>query len=106
MIHNSVKDWEESPVKTTIETLPIKEILLPKVIVCPPKNTFTHLNYDLMRMENLTLDNATRDELTKYAVQLLQEHVYDEVIRNLSLIEENNRFNLHVAYFSTNQGPV
>ena len=92
MIHNSVKDWEESPVKTTIETLPIKDIFLPKVTVCPPKNTFTNLNYDLMRMENLTLDNATRDELTKYAVQLLQEHVYDEVIRNLSLIEENNRY--------------
>ena len=60
MIYQSFKAWEESPVTTTVETLPITEITLPKVTVCPPKNTFTNLNYDLMMLENMTLDNDTR----------------------------------------------
>ena len=71
MIYNSFLSWAESPVKTTIETLPISEITFPKVTVCPPKNTYTDLNYDLMMTENMTLDNDTRRELANYAVDLL-----------------------------------
>ena len=37
LINQSFQAWDESPVKTTIETLPITEITLPKVTVCPPK---------------------------------------------------------------------
>ena len=48
LINQSFEDWSENPVKTTIETLPISQITLPKVTVCPPKNTYTNLNYDLM----------------------------------------------------------
>ena len=92
MIHQSFESWANSPVKTTIETRPITEITLPKVTVCPPKNTFTNLNYDLMMLENMTLDNDTRDELTQYAVGLIQDHVFNEVMNNISLIEEHNRY--------------
>ena len=42
LIYTSFRAWDESPVKTTIETLPITEITFPKVTVCPPKNTYTH----------------------------------------------------------------
>ena len=72
-IDRSIQDWADSPVTTTIETLPIADISLPRVTVCPPRNTFTNLNYDLMRLEHVTLSNATRDELTKYAVGLIQD---------------------------------
>ena len=48
LIKESFDSWSESPIKTTVETLPISTIKLPKVTVCPPKNTFTDLNYDLM----------------------------------------------------------
>ena len=70
IIYHSFQAWEESPVTTTIETLPITEITLPKVTVCPPKNTFTNLNYDLMMLENMnkTLDIDTRNELTQFAL--------------------------------------
>ena len=54
LIKESFDSWYESPIKTTIETLPISEINFPKVTVCPPKNTFTDLNYDLMMTENLS----------------------------------------------------
>ena len=62
MIYESFQSWDESPIKTTIETHPIPEITFPKMTVCPPKNTNTDLNYDLMMTENMTLDNETRNE--------------------------------------------
>ena len=92
LIYQSFQSWDESPVKTTIETLPITELRLPKVTVCPPKNTFTNLNYDLMMTENMTLDDVERSELTQYAVGLIQESVHKTVMKNLSLIEEQNRY--------------
>ena len=66
LIKESFDSWAESPVKTTIETLPISEIRFPKVTVCPPKNTFTDLNYDLMMIENITLTKEMRDEMFEY----------------------------------------
>ena len=59
LIYQSFDVWSESPVKTTIETLPIHKIKLPKVTVCPPKHTYTNLNYDLTITENIILDNET-----------------------------------------------
>ena len=56
LIYQSFANWEESPVSTTIETLPISEITLPKITVCPAKNTYTNLNYDLEMMGNRTID--------------------------------------------------
>ena len=61
LINQSFENWNESPVKTTIETLPISNLKFPKVTVCPPMNTFTNLNYDLMKVENMTLDGDTKN---------------------------------------------
>ena len=63
MIYQSFQSWEESPVKTTIQTLPIRDITFPMVTVCPPKNTYTNLNYDMIAIKNVSLDNQTRDYL-------------------------------------------
>ena len=71
MIYKSFQDWQDNPVTTTIETRPIAEITFPKVTVCPPKDTFTDLNYDLMMTENMTLDNETRNKLRNYALELM-----------------------------------
>ena len=56
MIQQSFDSWNESPIKTTIETLPISEVAHPNIMVCPPKNTYTNLNYDLEQAENKTID--------------------------------------------------
>ena len=95
LIYQSFESWQESPVKTTIETLPISQITLPKVTVCPPKNTYTNLNYDLMMTENMTLDDDTRNVLMNYAKELLYENLYEEIIKNISMVEENNRYYLY-----------
>ena len=92
MIYTSFQGWNESPVKTTIETLSITEITFPKVTVCPPKNTYTDLNYDLMMTENMTLDNDTRQELTDFAVELLYDNLNEVIMRKMSKLEDNNRY--------------
>ena len=92
MIYQSFQSWNESPIKTAIETQPIAEIHYPKVTVCPPKKTYTDLNYDIMMIRNMTLDNATRDELTNYAVMLLYEHLYNTSMTNLNKLEDNDRY--------------
>ena len=99
MIFESFQIWEESPIKTTIETLPITEITLPKVIVCPPKNTFTNLNFGLRMLSNMTLDNNTRNDLTYHALHQIQDYHYREVLTNFSLLEEENRYyNWYMGY--------
>ena len=64
-------------------TLPITETKFPKVTVCPPKNTFTNLNYDLkMTAEGIFLDNYIKDDLIFYATELVQDHHYQEFMIN------------------------
>ena len=44
MIIDSYKEWQESPVSTTITTHPITELEFPTVTVCPPRGSNTALN--------------------------------------------------------------
>ena len=69
IIYQSFRAWDESPIKTTIETRPIREITFPKVTVCPPKNTYTEFNYDLMMTSNMTFDNDNREKLANFAIE-------------------------------------
>ena len=80
-------DWRQNPVKTTIETEPITDLTLPKVTVCPPQNTYTDLNYDLMMIENLTLDYANRTDLLNYAMTLMWDDLHVQVMANLSRLQ-------------------
>ena len=116
LIQQSFQSWAESPVKTTVETLPISEITFPKITVCPPRNTFTDLNYDLMAVENVSLaeivtENITvefeydyilgmefpisggvktkSDELFEFASEVINNHVYFD---DWMMLEEENRF--------------
>ena len=97
IIKESFDSWSESPVKTTIDTLPISEIRFPKIIVCPPKNTFTDLNYDLMMTENITFTEEMRDEMFKFAVEV---HNDDSFSQNnwTKLHEEDIFYNWYHGY--------
>ena len=92
LIHQSFQSWNMSPVKTTIETLPTTEITFPKVTVCPPKNTYTDLNYDLMMTQNMTVDQETRSKLANFANEQLYDHMYNVIMQNISKLEDNNRY--------------
>ena len=112
LIHFSFKSWEESPIKTTIETRPITEITFPKVTVCPPKKTFTDLNHDLMMTENMTLHNKSRNELKDYAMELLFENLYDTIMANWSKLEDKDKYynwyhgynQIYLPYYSSRYG--
>merc|ERR1712155_195363 len=73
LIYRSFQDWADNPVKTTVAKRPITEITFPKVTVCPPKNTFTELNYDLMKIENFLLDNETINDLMDHFLITLSD---------------------------------
>ena len=92
LIYQSFQEWEENPITTTVETLPISKITFPKVSVCPPVKTLTNLNYDLLNDGNMTLDNETRMELFKTALETLDMLNYEDVLQNMSIVSEKNRF--------------
>ena len=95
IIYQSFEDWNNNPVKTTIDTRPMVEIKFPKVTVCPPKNTYTDLNYDLMMTENMTLDDKTRKILLKYAMDILYTQVYENVTKENITNDRNNTKHFH-----------
>ena len=113
IINESFQTWIERPVSTTIETLSITEIKLPKVTVCPPKNTFTNLNYDIMMARNFSLNAVDREEILNYTVEMIQKYNFDDVMLNMSLIEEENRFynwyhgitQLQIPYWGPDRSP-
>ena len=101
LIYQSFQAWEESPVSTTIETLPITKIRFPKVTVCPPKNTYTDLNHDLASLHSL--DNNTRNMIKNYAIGLLYEHLHDSFFKDLALLQDDMRYhNWYQGYTQVN----
>ena len=92
IIYQSFEDWHENPVTTTIETQPITKLTFPKVTVCPPKNTYTNLNNDIIMSGNTTLSQNIRKELETHAMLLLSDQLYNSVMKNLSLISDNKKY--------------
>ena len=92
LINQSFQSWEESPIKTTVQTLPITELTFPKVTVCPPKNTYTNLNYDLLMAENMTIEDDTRIKLIEKAFETLDDHFVQETNTNFTQVEQKNIF--------------
>ena len=91
IIMANFQDWAEHPETTTIETLPIEMAPFPRVTVCPPKNTFTNLNYDLLFASNVSWSKAKRHSF----VDSLYSKVLDfefSVALNLYIKEDSNGF--------------
>ena len=92
LIHTSFYNWEQSPISTTIETLPISQITFPNVTVCPPKQSFLTLNYDIHKSETLIVDEEIRKELFTYAMNLIQDNIQSEIMKNLSKVQNTERY--------------
>ena len=88
LILQNFENWAENPVTTTVETLPITQITFPKVTVCPPPNTQTNLNYDLIKAGNMTLldDFEGKEQLINVdpkAVRALATAKIDSIMHDL-----------------------
>ena len=93
LIYESFDDWSENPVDTTIETYPIHMIRFPKVTVCPPKNTYTSLNHDIMAVGNMTIDYDTLGyKLLENFVKFFQQKDFDEIMEYINTFEEKDKF--------------
>ena len=103
LIYESFNSWAQNPTTTTVETLPINQIKFPKVTVCPPKNTFTDLNYDLLLSEKTNLTKEMRNELFMSIIQDVEDQLYlDDWDK---LIDDNRFYNWYHGY-SPLQSPV
>ena len=92
LIYESFNAWKQSPIMTSIETLPISEVTLPKVTVCPPKNTYTDLNYDIMMSSNMSMNDIEKKEMMKLVEDLADENFYNLVMERLEMLQEERRF--------------
>ena len=92
LIEESFFYWKQNPISTTLESLPISELTLPKVRVCPPKDSTLTLNYNLIQAEKIYLDKDKRKELSNMASDIIQESYFFEIMKNVSKLNEENRF--------------
>ena len=92
LINLSFDNWDQSPITTTIETLPISKITFPNVTVCPPKNLFLNLNYDILQSGKRKLEKDKRQEFIKTSSDIIQDHFYHELMKNLSKLEDSKRY--------------
>ena len=103
LIWESFESWADNPVRTTTRTVPMKEMKFPKLTVCPPKNTFTDINYDLMLAETVTLNNETKNQLYEFIVAMIDKHVYMDPWDKLH--EENRFYNWYNGFTSMLKEP-
>ena len=61
LIYTSFHHWAQSPISTSVDTLPISQITFPNITVCPPKNLFLNLNYDILQSEKIQLEKDDRN---------------------------------------------
>ena len=81
--------WGDDPIRTDVDTLSMSEVMLPKVTVCPPRDTFTDLNYDIKRAEGKKLTLKERDALDEYARDTIENITFME---NLNQLHDEDRF--------------
>ena len=74
MITSSYKEWQESPVSTTITTHPIKELDFPEVTVCPPRGSNTVLNHLLKKVKDANFTDVERQELMEISQEVFVEN--------------------------------
>ena len=76
LINQSYAGWLESPILTTITTKPISDLDFPTVTVCPPRDSYTALNYDLMKADNKSLTEQDRLDLKNevFNIMIKQPH--------------------------------
>ena len=96
IINESFQNWANNPVITTVETMSIEDITFPKVTVCPPPNTYTNLNYDLITVGNKTMfDNVRYGNQTYDAAVALSMALFSDITREILENEYNQTLKLY-----------
>ena len=73
--------------------------------MCPPKDTTTQVNVDLKNIEKKQLTNETRTKLSNFAEEAFSELFMRQLMRNLSIFHEENRYyNWYNGYTELQRG--
>ena len=91
LIVKSFRGWQESPVSTSVEILPINQFTFPEVTVCPPRDSFTLLNYDLVLADRIILDDDVRAKLLTVLSETVLTAGYQDVLNDLNKFYEADR---------------
>ena len=83
LIYESFYNWQQSPITTTVDILPISKIKLPNITVCPPNGSSLNLNHAILKSEKIRLNEETRRQLTDDAIDYIQVSYYTEIMKNL-----------------------
>ena len=87
LINRSFGHWSNTPVSTSIHTMPITTAPFPRVTVCPPLGSNTALNYDLLLLSNVTLSKEDRQWLEEVIVSEIgvdpESELETEFLKNL-----------------------
>ena len=91
LIQQAFDIWNESPISTTLEILPISRITFPNVTVCPPKNSVLDLNFDLQLAEKNKMDDYLRNKILDYILDI-EEGFYENLVANLKKVNDPRQF--------------
>ena len=81
-----------SPISTTITTNPIEQVTYPEIFVCPPRNTFTNLNHDLVNVPDERIDQDYIYELIRLVDKKVQEAELEKSLIELDTFDEKDKF--------------
>ena len=93
MITSSYKEWQESPVSTTITTHPITELEFPTVTVCQPRGSNTALNHLLEKVKDVNFTAEERNVLQGILEEVFLDSPTKEYAKKISefLSTDNTR---------------
>ena len=77
---------------TTISTHPIDQVTFPQIYICPPENTVTNLNYDIINTNNVTLNSSQIYLLYDLVNEKIEEAESKKFMAGLNAFEEENRY--------------
>ena len=75
-----------------IETLSISELEFPNVTVCPPRNSFTNLNPDIVRSRKISLSAGQRQALSEQVSQVVFTSNMERKFATYTECQEEDRY--------------
>ena len=91
MIVSSFKQWQESPVSTTITTHPITDLQFPSVTVCPPRGSNTAISQALEKVNDVKFTESERNDLLAIANNVFVETPNKNLAKQLlELLSDEN----------------
>ena len=92
LIRESFINWDQRPMTTLTETLSINDVTLPNVTVCPPKDDYLNLNFDIIQLQKKGITEAIRKELFEYSITEIQNYFYEKIIKSLENIQDPDMY--------------